>query len=336
MSKQTSNSASDLTVVTFCWGEKFGPAHATALRNMVAAHLHAPHRFVVITDQEGHDCETFPLWPNDYHVAGRPSNFNRLKLFDPATQQQLGSRIVQIDLDTVILDDITRLVKCPEPFRIMEGTAGRRGRPRVNPFNGSFWVHDIGTCEHMWTRLVDEGPSALSSTRNVGSDQAWIAHCDPSAPVFTTQDGLYQYRMLNGLVADDARAVFYAGPLNPWDKATEEDQPRLARVWQAYAAGRVSPRRGQRTRCLVLGVGETVWTDAMQAGMDPRDSIVAFPEIISTFPRPVDGVALTFAHSKRVARSLGFKDEDIVLCGSEFIPPSTKYLRTGRGDFMAV
>lgn len=340
MYEQTEQAA-DIAVVTFCWGDKFERRHVNALRAAVAANLRVPHRFVCVTDQP-QDCETVPMWESPVDVPHRPRNFHRLKLFDSDTQAQLGARIVQIDLDAVIVDDLTPLVTCAEPFRIMVGTAIGRGM-MCSPYNGSMWVHDIGARQHFWDRIVAEGAGALDRItmpgggRIIGSDQAWIAHCSPTEATFAASDGVHQYRIVGGRPPSDARAVFFAGHQQPWDAGVASESPRLHAMWTCYAADRVQPWTAHDGgRCLLIGVGETVWDDVREALAEGgMDGIVAMPESAITIThRRVDGVALDFDAAERKARLLGF--DDFVRCGREYAYPQPRNIRTGRGSSIAI
>lgn len=331
------NQNSDLTVVTFCWGRGFNRRHVNALRRAVAAQVRVPHRFVCVTDQE-QDCETLQLWPQPAAVEGRPSNFNRLRLFDADTQRLLGKRVVQMDLDGVLVDDLTPLVTCKEEFRVMDGT--RQRHQQANYYNGSLWVHDLGARQNFWDRLMAEGVAGLNKLRMpdgracIGSDQAWMAYCSTREAVFTEADGLFQYRSLAGKSPDGARAVFFAGRVNPWDDAVASEQPRLRAVWDCYDRDRVkawSPAAGDDApRALLLGVGPNVWQDVQQARPRPTDVLIAFPEAALVMDRQVDALALNFQQAERVAKDLGCDEK--VVCGAAWAPKTERYVRTGRGS----
>lgn len=105
-----------LNVVTWKWGTLFGVEYANKLRNMVARHLHVPHKFICVTDDtEGLDprIKTVPL-PNTELVDAHCSI--RMKQFSHEMGAVLGPRSLMLDLDVVIVNDITPLVQRTEPL----------------------------------------------------------------------------------------------------------------------------------------------------------------------------------------------------------------------------
>src|SRR5690554_2157344 len=106
-----------LTVVSWKWNgwrSIYQPHHVRALKRMVAKHLHIPHRFVCVTDdpRELSGIETIRLWSDPVvSVQTRyPNCYRRLKMFSNYAKTLLGEQILSVDLDCVILDDITPLI----------------------------------------------------------------------------------------------------------------------------------------------------------------------------------------------------------------------------------
>lgn len=315
--------AVDVAVVTFCWG-KYGAGHVNTLRRMVAANLTVPHNFACVTDKpDGMECETYPL-PEVPHIEGRPRNFAKLFAFDAKFQRSLkAKRIVLLDLDAVICDDITPLVQHDAPFAIMRGTVSRHGG-QLAPYNSSFWTCKPGKLGRVWESFGPDAKTELDAVRMpgrglaVGSDQVWIASQVPDAPTLDEADGLYQYVSLPaGDVPENARIVFFAGDVKQWSDAVWRSKPAVAAAWRCYAEDKVlpfQPRNGGR--CLVLGRGDTIWED-VDAAIDRGefDGVVAVPEAALHWPRPVDGLVLTIDACIRRAKALGFTD--LVICGAE-------------------
>lgn len=229
-----------LTVVCWKWrGWRaiYEPRHVHALKRMVEQHLHMPHRFVCITDDaDGLECETVPLWdsPVEHVRSGYPNCFVRLGVFSIEARELLGERVLSIDLDCVILDDITDLIG-DDDLKIMAGS--------VCPYNGSLFLHRTGTRSWLWDEIAADPISSLQAVRRharktrrdyYGSDQAWIAYRCPDEPTWTEADGVYQYRRLGARpLPDDARIVFFAGPEKPW--GVHERRPDLARFYSEFA-----------------------------------------------------------------------------------------------------
>lgn len=219
-----------LTVVTFKWKppvgyrSSFGPETVHALQQMVARHYPHPHRFVCITDDAtGLDgIETLPLW-SDYATVpnpmGRhnPSCYRRLKLFAPEMGAVLGPRFVCMDLDTVIVGDITPILHRPEPFIIW----GQADHPK-QWYNGSLFMQTAGARSKVWTTFDPEtSPGVSKRGGKAGSDQGWISYClGEKEAVWTKKDGIYSYRVdiapKGNRLPENARMVMFHGRRDPW------------------------------------------------------------------------------------------------------------------------
>lgn len=220
-----------LTVITWLWeGNRwrncYTAQHVNAMHRMVKRHLRIPHQFKCFTNMpKGIECETIPI---DWEVKTstpehKPNCYRRLKVFDPDMRKVLGDRFIHIDLDAVILDDITPIVDRPQDdFIIMKGEA--------SVYNGSMWMMDTGCRAKVWKDFRPESSPQrvrqLSQQKNTprlyGSDQAWISAKLPSEKVWLEKDGVYQYRLhidkKDVTIPDDARIVFFAGSDKPWHK----------------------------------------------------------------------------------------------------------------------
>lgn len=221
-----------LTVVCWKWNgwrAIYQPQHVRALKRMVAKHLHIPHRFVCVTDDpKGLSCETVRLWsdPVVNTQTRYPNCYRRLKMFSNYARELLGEQILSVDLDCIILDDITDLIT-DDDFRILHGG--------VCPYNGSIILHKPGTRTCLW----DEFDSVFSppevkayakkvQTKYFGSDQAWIAYRCPGEATWTKDDGIYQYTSIREApVPENARVVFFAGRDKPWSRSVKELRPDL-------------------------------------------------------------------------------------------------------------
>lgn len=225
-----------LSVVTFKWAaegyrSKFTAEHVNTMRRMVARHYPHPHRFICVTDDPAgldRDIEAVPLWgdharvPNPTWPAG-PSCYRRLRVFDT---HSLGERFVCIDLDAVIVGDLTPLWHRPE--QCVTWLVGRQ-------LCGAMFLQTARSRPFVWT-LFDPVDSPRETTRlgYRGSDQAWMTAClQHCSGKWTQADGLYEYHQLyrppqqrtvrqqpararTNLPAD-ARIVFFCGKPDPWD-----------------------------------------------------------------------------------------------------------------------
>jgi len=222
-----------ITVVCWKWQQNkyrshFKAEHVRTLKNMVARNLKLDHRFVCITDDASglDDIETMELWdgPNISLPTGKPNCYRRLRVFAPDAKDWLGERILSIDLDTVITDDITPLVDNDYDFKIWGDTA------KNTYYNGGFWIMNAGARSKVWSQFHSNANRVTRRKRMVGSDQAWISYIlGPNEKKWSTDDGVYSFR--NHLkqgekdLPDDARIVFFHGHYDPWDPEVQEQNP---------------------------------------------------------------------------------------------------------------
>lgn len=101
-----------ITVTCICWGDKFPIEYVYNLKSMVERNTTIDHRFVCLSDRKIDGVETQILKP------GLEGWWNKLQLFDPS--QRLGERVVNIDLDTLIVNNIDWLLEYSGRFMGIE------------------------------------------------------------------------------------------------------------------------------------------------------------------------------------------------------------------------
>lgn len=217
-----------LTVCVFKWHKpgyrsKFEAEHVLIMRNMVARHYQKPHRFVCITDDATglDEVETIPLWDDHKdvpspHGRGNPSCYRRLRLFAKDAADIVGPRFVAVDLDTVIVGDMSPIWDRNEDFIIWGET---------NPksfYNGSMWEMTAGARSQVWEKFDPvESPRMALKAGRFGSDQGWISHVlGPQEATWGRQDGVYSFRVHIYPVAgqklpSNAKIVMFHGKTDP-------------------------------------------------------------------------------------------------------------------------
>lgn len=224
---------SELTVVCWKWNgwrkNMYDASHVNTLHRMVSENLHIPHRFVCVTDDpEGVRCETIPLWEQPHNIqtgVDRPNCWRRLKIFSPEAKEIFGERVLSIDLDVVVLGDLTPLIT-DDDFKAMKGKA--------SPLNGSMFLHKTGTRTKVWEGLSRHAPDLISmherktDVRHYGSDQAWMSFKMPDAPVWTPEDGAYHFTLVGNELPENCRIMFFAGSNKPWSGRCKERLPEVA------------------------------------------------------------------------------------------------------------
>jgi hypothetical protein len=241
-----------LTIVTFKWSSpgyrsKFGADQVNIMRAMVARHYGRPHRFVCITDDtKGIDArvETFPIWndhariPNPTWKAG-PGCYRRLKVFSNWFKKIGGDRFVCLDLDAVIVGNLSPIFDKPGDM-VTYSCPGLGGG-----INGSIFMMDAGSRSFVWD-LFDPIKSPAETTRlgHKGSDQGWMNAClQHCSEKWTQADGIYEFKdcrkrkrqVVGGQITwapsgaagvpQDARIIFFHGKPDPWDKEAQEAAP---------------------------------------------------------------------------------------------------------------
>jgi hypothetical protein len=219
-----------LTFVCWRWKpnpgyrSQFGPDTVRVLRNMIRRHYSKPHRFVCVTDTPHEidaDIETIQLW-KEYgeipspHGPLNPSCYRRLKMFSPEAKALFGPRFVSMDLDVVIVSDLSPLVDRTEEFICWGDTN------RTTHYNGSFMMLTAGARPQVWDRFDPvKSPRLARQAGFFGSDQGWISYClGPKERKWSKADGVYSWR--NDLkptragLPKDARLVFFHGRDDPW------------------------------------------------------------------------------------------------------------------------
>jgi hypothetical protein len=243
--------ANHYTFVTWKWKpednfrSRYTADHVNVMQQMLAKNVKAPHRVICVTDDPDNvRVETFPLWDDGKglkNVSGHhlPSCYRRLKLFDKATQESLGitsGRIVSIDLDSVILDDMMPLLWKPEMF-VGWGVPGTRHNV---VFNGSMWMFNAGDeLQWMWdTFKPDFSPQRALAAGFFGSDQGYISHQLAYSQLvgkWTAQDGVLSYvRDVRGprILPKHARVVMFHGKRKPWDPNVRRESKWIEKYWK--------------------------------------------------------------------------------------------------------
>lgn len=226
-----------LTFVTWRWTppknyrSTFAPETVYALRDMIIRNYAKPHRFVCVTDQPEAlpGIETIRLWDDCSTIPSPighsyPSCYRRLKVFAPDAGELFGERLVSIDLDTVIVGDITPLFDRPEDFIIW----GESDFPRTTPYCGSLWMLKTGTRTKVWTEF-DEATSPAKAMKAGcrGSDQGWLAYVlGKNEATWTRKDGVFSFRKHCAFnrykLPLDARLVSFHGKVDPWSYKAQQ------------------------------------------------------------------------------------------------------------------
>jgi hypothetical protein len=176
-----------LTCVCWKWGDLFSAKYVNTMQAMLTRHLHRPFELVCVTDDprgitSAVRTERITQWQDT------PRCRRRMAQYDRAFAARLGSRILSIDLDVVIVDDITPLVDRREPLVCWKvGYAG--------VYSGSFVLYDFGALAGLYEAFAADpyGYPLLTGEKNA-SDQACLNYYlrtnDVRVAEWTEADGL--------------------------------------------------------------------------------------------------------------------------------------------------
>jgi len=199
------------------WGEKYGAQHVNRLHAMLERHYRQPHQLVCFTDNP-HGITAavhcMPIWPYLEEFGGC---WRRLYLFSDEMADVIGPRFASIDLDCVIVGDVSDIFSRKEPFVISEyqGVADKREAQR---YNGSLFIMDAGARSIVWTTFKNDIPERIRLAGRVGTDQAWIREIlGPHEARIGAKDGIYEAKNLGNELPENARIVFFSGPRDPSD-----------------------------------------------------------------------------------------------------------------------
>lgn len=233
-----------LTVACYLWFDPrgarnnvyvYGPEHVRALRRQVAAYLTLPHEFVVITDRpqqfSGDDFRAVPM-DTRTHLPG--TRYAKLATFAPDAADRIGGRILQLDLDTVIVGNLDAIAGRGEDLVLWRNP--NYGVPRRARYNTSMVLLKAGSRPEFWTDFDVKRTPAMLAGKWGGTDQAWISHRASSDEAhWTAADGVYGAGRLKDIapgvgseLPPDARIVFFPGAREPHSPECQAKHPWIA------------------------------------------------------------------------------------------------------------
>lgn len=200
--------ATNLTVACYYKpGGGFTAEYVYRLREGVAKHCRAPHKFVVLTDEKFEDFETVRL-PRQL-----PGWWGKTSLFQTGL---FAGQVAYFDLDTMIVGDITDIVSQPQDFAMLRDFYGK---PRVN--SGVM----VWNADKDWSAIYETFSLGLipaySESMEKWGDQAWIYDCLLDEPTRLQDDfpgRIVSYKVdvqKQGRVPKEASIVAFHGKPRP-------------------------------------------------------------------------------------------------------------------------
>ena len=207
------------------WGTKYGPEYVNRLYAMVRRHLKGDFNFVCLTDRtEGihPDVQCFPIPEMNIPEAKRDGAWKKLTTFEADLHGLKGTALF-LDLDVVIVDDITPFFEVPGEFRIIHDWK----RPYRVTGNSSVYRFTLGAHADVLNKFRQNHEALRREFRNEQAylsdelhkqgklqywDDSWCAsfkyHCIPSWPTNYWREPI---------IPKGARILIFHGVMNPPD-----------------------------------------------------------------------------------------------------------------------
>jgi hypothetical protein len=233
-----------ITFVTWKWhtpgsGREFLAEHVNVLYSMVDFQYQQPFRFVCITDDPAGldpDIETMPMpvrFDDVPNPQGKrfPQCYCRLWNFSREATI-LGERILQLDIDLVILDFLMPLIDRDEDF--VGWCDPKFGWRKIA---GGIYLLKTGSMPHIWDDFDPAtSPQEAAAAGYMGSDQAWMSYkMYPPAGQWSNGDGLVKLNWTPEHAKEapeGARIVFTNGAKPPWNAEIQARYPWIKEYWR--------------------------------------------------------------------------------------------------------
>ena len=165
------------------------------------------------------------------HGQKFPNCYRRLWLFSQEAEL-LGPRVINIDVDAVIVGNIDHMLTRTESFVGWTDPAFKWKKVAGG-------LYSLSTGSH--TRVWDEfdptrSPQVAKAAGMFGSDQGWMSYMlYPPPGEFTRADGAYYAKWLpraGKQLNEEARILQTPGDLKPWNKHASKVYPWISTHWR--------------------------------------------------------------------------------------------------------
>ena len=230
-----------LTVVCFLWRTtdgrhnhlyEYDADYVNKLRLMLRRHLSLAHELVCVTDIPEGLHPDIRVVPTPVTVKDWPGMLRRLVIFREDAPELFGKRILLMDLDVVILRDITPLVDRPEDFVAWEPRLYYLLGGKYSRYNTGFMLMDAGARPRVWAEFTVERAQRWLGVIHEGvvDEQAWITHIlGPDEAVWPWDGDVRSVRATPD--PQSARIVFFNGPRAPGMLAMQAEYPWIKDNW---------------------------------------------------------------------------------------------------------
>lgn len=195
-----------ITVACVFWGDKFSDDYVYNLKSMVERNTTVPHQFVCFSDRELEGIKTVKLIP------GYEGWWNKMQMFN--TDFKLGNRVVYLDLDTLIVDNIDWLLEYDGMFMGIEdlGAVNEHQPELKGRLQSGVMSWDYRLNSHLWNRFTSSGES-----QRYRGDGEYLNHIVPKYQRDFIQKRYkgklksYKYQVYSEGITDDLSIICFHG-----------------------------------------------------------------------------------------------------------------------------
>lgn len=130
----------------------------------------------------------------------------------------IGERILYLDLDTIIVGDLSEIASCPEPFIILGDVYRRPPRKTIISYQSSMMMWTAGQHGKIYSIFSNSASYQMRQFARIG-DQGWIELMVKNAALWENvtprQVVSYKKHCRRGL-PPNARVVIFHGTPRPW------------------------------------------------------------------------------------------------------------------------
>lgn len=232
-----------ISVVVWRWGTKYPVGHVLKMQSMLRRHLTLPHRLVCITDKPQELPADITPIKLPKAIPGDHKCLRRMWLYSPKAAV-CGERLLQIDLDVVLIGNIDAIVDRPEDFVIWKSDSNTIHKWA---YNATLMLITPGAKADVWARF-SANPARIMAEADadgwwakVNSDQAAACYLMKDQPIatWTQADGIYAYRVFAGkhgergaVLPADAKIVSFHGPRDPAIPDLQQKSPWIREHWR--------------------------------------------------------------------------------------------------------
>ena len=195
-----------ITVACVFWGDKFSDDYVYNLKSMVERNTTVPHQFVCFSDRKLEGIKTVKLIP------GYEGWWNKMQMFN--TDFKLGNRVVYLDLDTLIVDNIDWLLEYDGMFMGIEdlGAVNEHQPELKGRLQSGVMSWDYRLNSHLWNRFTSSGES-----QRYRGDGEYLNHIVPKYQRDFIQKRYkgklksYKYQVYSEGITDDLSIICFHG-----------------------------------------------------------------------------------------------------------------------------